>query len=112
MAMFVRRNERGEIVAASKMSAAGITEEVPNDSPELAAFVGSAVRRPQELTALQSSDLDMVRVLEDLIELLIGKGVITFTDFPDAVQRKLLGRQVLRTTVRDLNLLDEDDETI
>jgi hypothetical protein len=110
--MFVRRNGRGEIVAASKVYAAEITEELPDNSPELAAFVGKALHRPKELTAFQSSDLDMVRVVEDLIELLMGKGVITFTDFPDAVQRKLLGRQVLRRTVRDLNLLDEDDETI
>ncbi len=110
--MFVRRNERGEIVALSKVYAAQINEEVPDDSPELTIFVGEALRPQQELTAFRTSDLEMVRVLEDLIELLIGKGVITFTDFPDAVRKKLLSRHDLRNTVRDLNLLDEDDETI
>jgi hypothetical protein len=111
-AMFVRRNERGEVVALSKVRGPQFNEEVPGDSPELESFYGESTRPQNDFKDLQTSDLGMVRVLEDLIDLLIGKGVITFTDFPDAVQKKLLGRQDMRKSIRDLNLLDEDDETI
>lgn len=42
----------------------------------------------EALMDLQQTDSDMVRVLEDLISLLITKGVITINDFPvDAVQK-------------------------
>ena len=36
----------------------------------------------QALATLQKSDLEMVRVLNDLIYLLIRKGVIAITDLP------------------------------
>ena len=42
------------------------------------------------------SDLAMARVLEDLIDLLIDKGVVMFSDFPEAARRKLLERHGLR----------------
>ncbi|TVS19422.1 MAG: tryptophan synthase subunit beta like protein [Gammaproteobacteria bacterium] len=108
--MFVKRNHRGEIVAVSKVQVQGIADEIRDDSPELSSFFGETLQR--ELAALHVSDLDMIRVLEDIVDLLIGKGVITFTDFPDAVQRKLRARQTLRKTMQDLVLIDEDDETI
>ena len=108
--MFVKRNGRGEIVAVSKARTQDINDEIPDDSPELSSFFGETLER--ELTALRVSDLDMIRVLEDIVDLLIGKGLIAFTDFPDAVQRKLRTRHTLRKTVQDLALFDEDDETI
>ncbi len=110
--MFVKRNENGEVLAVSKVCTAQISEELPDDSPELALFLGGSSQRELELTPLQVSDFETIRVLEDLIDLLIGKGVLAFTDLPAAAQNKLRRRQVLRKTVRDLNLIDEDDETI
>jgi len=110
--MFVRRNSDGQILAVSKVLADETREELPDDSPELMLFLGDAIQRESDLTPLQASDFETIRVLEDLIDLLIGKGVIAFTDLPDAAQAKLRRRQFLRKTARDLNLLDEDDETI
>lgn len=110
--MFVRRNADGEILVVSKVYTDQTREALPDDSPELAAFFAAASQRQPELLPLQTSDLDTIRVLEDLIDLLIVNGIIAFTDFPEAAQSKLRRRQALRQTVRDLNLLDEDDETI
>ena len=42
------------------------------------------------------SDLGLVRVIEDLIEVLIDKKLIMFTDFPPGAQRRLLDRRGLR----------------
>lgn len=110
--MFVSRNADGEILTVSKVYTDRTSEELPDESPELALFFGAASEPQRELLPLQASDLDTIRVLEDLIDLLIVKGAIAFTDFPEAAQRKLRRRQALRKTVRDLNLLDDDDETI
>ncbi|WP_188149633.1 hypothetical protein [Teredinibacter waterburyi] len=52
--------------------------------------------------ALAASDQDIARVAEDLIQLLIAKKVILFTELPEAVQAKLVSREALR------NKLDQD----
>jgi hypothetical protein len=58
------------------------------------------------------SDLALARVIEDLIEVLIDKKLIMFTDFPKGAQRKLLDRRGLRKEfdlVEDLFGEGEDD---
>ena len=52
----------------------------------------------------------LVRVLEDLIDLLIARDVVRFTDFPDAAQEKLLERRSMRHVIGALHLLDGSDE--
>lgn len=64
----------------------------------------------KELRSLSGSDAGLARVTEDLIDILINRGVIQFTDFPPAAQAKLLERRQTRATLsRRLQLLDEDD---
>lgn len=45
------------------------------------------------------SDLEMIRVYEDLVDLLLTKRIIMLTDFPPAAQEKLLRRKTLRTSL-------------
>lgn len=51
----------------------------------------------------------MVRVLEDLIEVLMSKGIISITDLPLAAQNKLLNRAKARRTLGGLEGLIDDD---
>lgn len=63
--------------------------------------------------SLTQSDLALVRVLEDLIDTLIEKGLIQFTDLPPAAQAKLLSRRETRAALKDpLRLLPADDSGI
>jgi hypothetical protein len=55
----------------------------------------------------RESDIHLARVLEDLIGLLIERDVIRFTDFPEAAQKRLNDRQLLRKSSRSQNLIDE-----
>lgn len=65
---------------------------------------------PQPLEMLQKSDLEMVRVLDDLIYLLIRKGVIAITDLPPMAQVKLMNRANARQELGGLEqLLGSDD---
>lgn len=105
--MFAKRNDRGEIIAVSRESTAEIAERLDPADPELAQFLHGAAGH-DALSALRSSDLEVVRVLEDLIDVLIGRGVIQFTDLPEAAQKKLLGRKRLRQA-GDFTLFDEED---
>jgi hypothetical protein len=61
--------------------------------------------------ALSESDTAIARVLEDLIDILISRGVIQFTDLPEAAQGKLLNRRQTRAMLKDsLQLLPGDGD--
>lgn len=60
---------------------------------------------------LSASDADLVRVLEDLIDVLISNGTIRLTDLPPKALEKLMSRkQVRRKLNTSLNLINDDDE--
>jgi hypothetical protein len=63
--------------------------------------------------SLADSDASVARIAEDLIDILITRGVIQFTDFPQAAQAKLLQRRHTRETLSNrLKLLDDADGLI
>ena len=63
------------------------------------------------INALAQSDAELARITEDLITVLVKKGAILFTDLPEAVQTKLLDREVLRSKLEDnsVSFLSEDE---
>jgi hypothetical protein len=67
--------------------------------------------KEQIISALAQSDAELARVTEDLINVLVQKGTILFTDLPEAVQAKLLDREVLRGKLDGNNhsFLSEDE---
>ncbi len=61
---------------------------------------------------LSETDTGMARVLEDLIDVLITRGHIQFTDLPDAAQAKLLERRQTRANLTHrLNLLPDEKDS-
>lgn len=67
--------------------------------------------QPDKVNALSQTDTSLVRVLEDLIDVLITRGVIQFTDLPEAAQAKLLERRETRASLSNrLQLLPMDGE--
>lgn len=59
---------------------------------------------------LSRTDTEMARVLEDLIDVLIHRGVIQFTDLPEAARAKLLERRQTRAHLSQrLDLLPDHD---
>lgn len=67
---------------------------------------------PSETNPLSQTDASLARVLEDLIDVLINRGVIQFTDLPDAAQIKLLDRRQTRAELANrLDLLPDDNDT-
>jgi len=70
------------------------------DTAELAAFPPSGTRSPEHdregQIALLGSDTYMARVLEDLVELLSAKGLISEDDLPDEARQLITHRRQLR----------------
>lgn len=54
-------------------------------------------------------DIEFIRVLEDVIDVLIANGTLRMTDLPIEAQRKLNERKKNRARLSDLNLLDNDE---
>jgi hypothetical protein len=104
MSHYVKRNPQGLVVAVSVEPLEGF-EPATTGGEELARQMEQAVS-PQH--RLEESDRDVVRVLDDLINLLVEKNTIRFTDLPLAAQRKLLERKGLRKGGSHLGLLGED----
>lgn len=93
---FVKRNDSGAIVAVFRQPVQDGLEELDPHDPELTDFLYDTVFDLAARKEWIESDLGLVRVLEDLVQVLIDKGVIMFTDLPDAAQEKLRGRSGFR----------------
>jgi hypothetical protein len=105
---YVKRDEQGRICMVNLEPGEGLLE-VSADSTEMNEFMQSM---GIEHSRLQQSDMRLVRVLEDLIDLLIDRDVIRFTDLPLPAQEKLMERRSIRQSLGALNLLGGDNETI
>jgi len=105
---YVKRDEQGQIITLNLEPGEGFTE-LPASSPELLEFMN---KMGLEQSTLQQSDMRLVRVLEDLIDLLIDRDVIRFTDLPLPAQEKLMERRSIRQSLGALNLLGGANETI
>jgi hypothetical protein len=111
---FIHRDKEGKIVSMSKEESEG-SEYLANVDSELVNFMSDSLSEDNPLKYLLKSDLDLTRVLEDLIELLVGKGVIRFTDLPGSAQHKLIERRQARAKLREEKrdgLLLNDDEIL
>ena len=103
--VFIKREKRGKITGISSVPESGFVEETNEHADGLAEFLAISMGSAE----FGQSDLDLIRVVEDLVEVLIGKGLIAITDLPSAVQRKLSERSKLRAKWRNsLELLSDN----
>lgn len=103
---YVLRSDEGSISAVSVKAMSG-AEFVDDSDPEFLAFISDL--RPGEGDSIDATDLDFVRVLEDLVDLLVAKGVILFTELPESAREKMIFRQRLRSDMAGkLDLLGDD----
>ena len=106
---FVKRDADGVIIAVFGEATEDGLDEIAVDDEGLLAFMRGGGEGAAQRDMLDS-DLGMVRVLEDLINLLIDKGVIRITDLPEAAQQKLLERGSLRDKFGYLQTLFQQGE--
>lgn len=107
---YILKNAQGEVIAASAEENPGQDwVYVENNSTEYLDFLDSSLRKAH---SFRESDIQLARVLEDLINLLIDRNIIRFTDFPEAAQRRLNERQSMRKNTQLSNLLDDIDDTV
>jgi hypothetical protein len=107
--LFIERDAKGAIAAIRKGG-----EQESGQEPaslldeEVVAFLHSTGGNEPLAHLLMSSDASMVRVVEDLIDLLMAKKLILFTELPPQAREKILGRKQLRAQLVDDHLMVDD----
>lgn len=103
---YVIRDSAGKIVAVSQTEMLSPEWEcIDGNSRDYLEFLESAIAGQDPF---RESDIQLARVLEDLIALLIDRDLIRFTDFPDLAQKRLIERQTLRMKGKRLDLIDDE----
>lgn len=107
---YVLRNDAGEIIAASPtQNIAPGWEEIEGSSEDYIQFLESSIDKS---APFRESDLQLIRVIEDLISLLIDRDVIRFTDLPAMAQKRLNLRESMRKNTNLSDLMIEKDDFI
>jgi hypothetical protein len=107
--LYAERDKKGAIIAIRRggeqepgQEAVSLLEE------EVLAFLQASGEVEPLAQLLMHSDASIVRVLEDLIDLLIAKKVILFTELPPEAQEKIQNRKRLRAKIGDDHLMVDD----
>lgn len=89
-------------------------EEISLHDAKLTEYIDNSENSEEIIQqVLARLDLDMVRVIEDVIDILIEKNVMLFTDLPNPVQNKILFKKQVRNLKENNNsILDESHEEL
>lgn len=95
---YIQRNEKGEIVALTADSTGKDDQQTGLDNPEVLQFLAGnhQTAKGNHYFELLAQDLQQIRILEDLIDLLTSKGIIMFSELPAAAQQKILNKKSIR----------------
>jgi hypothetical protein len=99
--LYVLRDENGKVSGLTMKPSDEKAEEASLSNPEVAEF-------------LADSDFELIRVLEDLIDVLVNKNILNITDLPESAQLKLLYRKDTRSLLeqKQQSLLSDDDDKL
>lgn len=108
--IYVNRDENGKIADIDFSEKPGYEKySIFND--EIKQFIIDSNNEDLIKMTMMKLDLEMVRVTEDIIEILIEKEIMLFTDLPEAVQNKLMFKRSLRESLgNDYKIFVNDDE--
>lgn len=107
--LYAKKDANGKVQAVSQAEIPGYAL-ISSDDIELRLFLETC---HAEASSLTQSDMDFVRVVEDLIELLISKNYILFTELPEKAREKIHRRRILRGEKNGrLDLLDDEFDSL
>lgn len=87
---FIRTDTAGNVISLHRDATPDAHEQVAANDPRVLAFLGVPSGKGGEFLSL---DLDLIRVIEDVVDVLIARNLITFTDLPPAAQEKIFRRR-------------------
>ena len=113
--LYIKRDKNGQITGLSNRNSKDAELLVDLQQKDVQEYLANAGISLNDAVneSLSSSDQALVRVIEDLIAVLLQKGVITLTDLPQEALDKLSMRSQLRQQRESLkNLMADEDDAL
>ena len=107
--LYVERNDEGNIIALHNSPQENATEQKTSVDQEVLDFLEQNATSESWQTLLTISDMGFIRLLEDMVDLLIRKNVIIFTELPEKAQEKIMERKKIREKYATHSILTVDD---
>lgn len=108
--VYVQCDAAGRLLRVEHEPFEGMTENLAVESEELQNWLAAKEEVKARLDSLKQTDLELVRVLEDVVIVLVERGVISYTDLPEAARQKLDQRAIARAEIEGLSGLLGGDE--
>jgi len=100
--LYATRNTEGNIIGISD-APSDSAEPIANDHKDVKAYFSRHYNDFTPDAFLDSSDSGTTRILDDLVDLLVKKHIIMFTELPSEAQQKLISRRVVRSLMKEDN---------
>lgn len=105
--LYAERNKKGEITSITSNPQEDKQEQV--SETEALDFLTKSGDLNSHKELLSRMDSSFIRVLDDLIDLLISKNIIMFTELPEKARQKVSERKNIRHQLRKDSSLMVDD---
>ena len=106
--LYIERDDAGNIISLHNKPEPGADEQKSIMDEEILEFLNEHVDTDPRVQLLSLSDAGIIRILEDLISLHIGKNIILFTELPEEAQEKIRNRKRLREKIGPEHLMVDD----
>lgn len=105
--LYAERDKNGNITAITNSPSEPDQNQVTEE--ELVEFFSTSGDIASYETLLTLMDTRVIRVLDDLIDLLVKKNIIIFTDLPEEARQKIGERKKVRQRLQEDSQLMVDD---
>jgi len=105
---YIERNANGKIIGLRTIAGPNSKEQKSINDEEVLDFLKDNLDNKFLKSLLAHSDAGLIRLLEDLIDLLTKKNVILFTELPEKAQAKIIEREQIREKISKDNIIVED----
>lgn len=106
--LYVERSENGKIIGLRTEPGPDLAEAKTLADKEIIDFLENNLDSDPLRQLLINSDSGFIRLLEDLIDLLMKKNLIIFTELPEKAQEKIIERKKIRERISSQNLMVEE----
>jgi hypothetical protein len=106
--LYIERDDNGNIIGLHRSPDPKANEQKSIMDEEILEFLNKNVDTDPWVQLLSLSDIGIIRILEDLIDLLIRKNVILFTDLPEEAQAKIRERKKVREKISPQDFMVDD----
>jgi len=105
---YIERSTDGKIIGLRTVAGPNSNEVKSIKDDEVLNFLKDNLDNKFLESLLAHSDAGLIRLLEDLINLLTKKNIILFTELPEKAQEKIIERQQIREKISSQNIVVED----